>query len=208
MENQKQFISWLYKKLNVKSEQELKSAIQKMGDKGVQEKYKEFQKEQESLTDEDSGTSIPMSKNGGKLDYIKCLEQFKKGGKMKSCGCGGKMKKGTKIPKAQFGAILGALKGASSFGKVAKTVGDVAGTVSKVGNALQSVKSVTNRMMPSYNVSTVQPNEVPGNITPTTATTTPKLNQRSIPQVKMEEGGEIKKDTKLERLKNLKKIKK
>jgi len=200
MENTKQFTDWLKKKLNVKSDQEFKSALQKMGDKGIQDNYKQFQKEN-SMDNEET----QEMKEGGKLSYLKCLQEYKKGGKMKSCGCGSKMKKPSKVQKAQFGAILGAAK--SAFG-AAKTLGSTLGSIGKIGNAIGQVSSMlqpkTNnvRMMGTQTVSTVNPAQVPGGVV-TTAQTTPKLNTRSIPNVKMEDGGELE-DPKLAKLKALK----
>lgn len=100
MKDQEQFIDWLSKKLKVKSPSELKLILQKMGEAKVKEQYDLFQKESggESFEDqENNSTSIPMSLQGGKLDYLKCLELFKKGGKI-GCGCSGKkMEKGGQV---------------------------------------------------------------------------------------------------------------
>jgi hypothetical protein len=79
-QTQQQFIQWLAQKLGVSSEQELQSALEQMGEEGIQQAMAQFQ--QESAGQQSAAAYL----NGGKLDYIKNLQSFMKGGKIKDGG--------------------------------------------------------------------------------------------------------------------------
>lgn len=72
---QQQFIQWLSQKLGVQSEEELQSAIEQMGEQGVQQALQQFQQEM-------GGQKAAAYLKGGKLEYLKSLQSFKKGGKL------------------------------------------------------------------------------------------------------------------------------
>jgi hypothetical protein len=104
-ESQK-FIQWLAKKLKVKSQGELETAIKGMGEAKMKEAYQQFQQEsqggnQGGYAPEQPDEGAPQYKDGGKFEYLRCLKLFKKGGKMKGCGCGAKMQAGGPISKDQ-----------------------------------------------------------------------------------------------------------
>ncbi len=104
---QQQFIQWIAEKLGVSTEQELQSALEQMGEQGVQEAMSQFQQE---MGGGQGGQPQPAAAylKGGKLDYIKSLQQFKKGGMIKNApkdaktallGNKGSMKKDAKSAK-------------------------------------------------------------------------------------------------------------
>lgn len=98
-ENQEQFISWIAAKLDAADENDLQSKLQELGDEGIKQAYDQFLQE----------SSVATRKDGGKLEYIKCLQEFKKGGKM--CGCGGtlnlaKKDKGGKLSRSYQGKAV------------------------------------------------------------------------------------------------------
>lgn len=94
--NQKEFIQWLTEKLQAVDDTDLQNKLKNLGEEGIKKAYDMFMKQGDS--------SMLMAKNGAKLEYIKCLQEFKKGGKMASCNCGGgKMKKKMKY---QTGGIM------------------------------------------------------------------------------------------------------
>lgn len=100
-DNQQEFISWLAGKLEAQDEEDLKQKVKELGDEGIKAAYDQF------LTD-----NVQSRKDGGKIQYIKCLQEFKKGGKM-GCGCGGmklslkKEKGGTVEPSFNGKAVKG-----------------------------------------------------------------------------------------------------
>lgn len=181
------FLDSLSKKLGVNSDTELKSALDKMSDQEIEAEYTKFK---------DSELTNAFEK-GGKFKYLKCLREFKKGGKMKKCNCGSKMDE-SKVQKALFGAILGAAKGLGSAGSLIGKAGKIANTISKVSSVAKPLIG----MLPSKQVGTVNPSDIPNAVT-TTNPTTPGLFQRSIPAVQMEDGGEL--NPKLSKLKRLRK---
>lgn len=221
------FIQYMAKKLNVKNQAELETALTNMGEEKLKAAYDEFK-------------SQPSYREGGKLDYLNCLKKFKKGGVM-GCGCGGPMKKGG-VVKAQWGAILGAAKSLGTAAKSFKTGMALAGTAAKgvdtlgkAGKIAGNVKSVLDtgsklysgyqdmmkpkvaqpqmvQMMPTQQVP-LNP-QVPQINNPVTATNAPILNQRSIPTINPAPGTQPVKPlygedgAKLKKLKDLKKIKK
>jgi hypothetical protein len=98
-DTQKEFISWLGDKLQAQDQADLQKKLQTLGDDGIRKAYDQFTSEKSDVQDnqddaEDNG--IQSSKEGGRLQYIKCLQAFAKGGaiEMEKCGCGGKMEKG------------------------------------------------------------------------------------------------------------------
>ena len=215
-EESAKFIQYMAKKLNVKSQAELETALTSMGEEKLKAAYEEFK-------------SQPTYREGGKLDYLGCLKKFKKGGVM-DCGCGSKMKKGG-VVKAQWGAILGAAKGVMAGAKTAGTLAKGASTAMKVGKGLQTAGKVLKgandlytgyqtamapkpqqpqmfQMMPTQEVAINPP--VPAAYNPVRSQNTPVLNQQSIPTLNPvptkplygEDGGKLKK------LQDLKKIKK
>jgi len=77
--DQLEFINWLQKKTNAKSDSELEQIVQEMGEDKINEMYAQFK-----------ASKSRSFKVGGVIDYVRCLR--KKGGKMtKGCMCGGKM---------------------------------------------------------------------------------------------------------------------
>lgn len=101
-DEQNEFVSWLADQLQVKTHEELQEKLKQMGADGIKQAYQKFQETKQQGDDsdkqgDDEGAPASM-KNGGKLDFIKCLQAFKRGGAMeaKKCGCGDKMKKGGK----------------------------------------------------------------------------------------------------------------
>ena len=99
---QQEFIGWLGDKLQAKDQGDLQKKLQTLGDDGIRKAYDQFVSEKSDAEDnqeeaEDNG--IQTSKDGGKLQYIKCLKAFAKGGivEMEKCGCGGKMEKGGQL---------------------------------------------------------------------------------------------------------------
>lgn len=97
---QQQFVSWLAQKLGAKDENELKAKMQQMGNDGIKQAYNAFMQEQQQ---ESQGQQVPTQEQGGKLEYLKCLQAYKKGGKlaMDDCGCNNpdKMKSGGRMDK-------------------------------------------------------------------------------------------------------------
>lgn len=93
---QQEFISWLADKLQAQDQNDLKKKIQGLGDDGVRKAYDQFVSEK---------SDVQSNRDGGKLQYIRCLRAFAKGGAMEAakCGCGGKMQEGgsMKIKKDQ-----------------------------------------------------------------------------------------------------------
>lgn len=81
---QQQFIEWIAQKLGVSSEQELQSALEQMGEEGIQQAMTQFQQEMGGQQ------SAAAYLHGGKLEYIKNLQSFMKGGKIKNGGKDGK----------------------------------------------------------------------------------------------------------------------
>lgn len=98
-QTQLEFIKWLQTNLQIEDEDVFKEELNKLGTEGIKKAFQEFSKAKEQ------SQSKPMYAEGGKLEYLKCLREFKKGGKI-GCGCNGKkMKKDgeilrTKIKKA------------------------------------------------------------------------------------------------------------
>lgn len=82
-QTQQAFIQWLAQKLGVSSEQELQSALEQMGEEGIQQAMAQFQQES-------SGQSAAAYLHGGRLEYIKNLQSFMKGGKIKNGSKDGK----------------------------------------------------------------------------------------------------------------------
>lgn len=95
---QQQFVSWLAQKLGAKDEQDLKAKMQQMGQDGIKQAYNSFMQEQQQSA---QGQQVPQQKDGGKLEYLRCLQAYKKGGAMamKDCGCTDKMKSGGRMDK-------------------------------------------------------------------------------------------------------------
>lgn len=83
-QTQQQFIQWLSQKLGVQSQEELESAVQEMGEEGIQQALQQFQ--QEMGGQQQAAAFL----NGGKLDYLKNLRSFKKGGVIKEGAKDGK----------------------------------------------------------------------------------------------------------------------
>lgn len=102
-ENQDQFISWLSAMLEATDEEDLKRKVQELGEEGIKNAYNQFMQE---------STEIRSNKDGGKLEYIKCLQELAKGGKV-NCGCGGvklslKKDKGGKLSRSyDAGSVSG-----------------------------------------------------------------------------------------------------
>lgn len=117
-ELQQAFIQWLAQKLGVQDENQLKQAVQEMGQEGLQQAYQQFMQEMQQQ-------QAQKAKFGAKLNYIKGLngqcpegtemQYFKEGGTIcKKCVAkqknGGKeqdsveqFKCGRKVKKAQSG---------------------------------------------------------------------------------------------------------
>lgn len=137
---QAQFIQWLAKKTGAKTEAELKQVIEKL-----QADEPTFKKVMAQFEAEMGNQTQTTMKNGGRLDYLNCLKQFKKGGTMKDCGCDGK-----KIVKgfAGLAAIGKAVTKAPGLAKgVTKlpTMGQkVAGAASNLKRNMQSVQGIAN----------------------------------------------------------------
>jgi len=95
---QEEFITWLQRKTNAKSDSELEQAINEMGEEKINDMYSKFKE-----------SKARSYKLGGIIDYVSCLR--KKGGKMtKGCMCGGKMK-------AEYGVKMKATGGKIIEGK-------------------------------------------------------------------------------------------
>ena len=88
-ELQQAFIQWLAQKLGVQDESQLKQAVQKMGQEGLQQAYQQFMQEMQQQ-------QAQKAKFGAKLNYIKSLngqcpegtemQYFKEGGNIcKKC---------------------------------------------------------------------------------------------------------------------------
>ena len=77
-QTQQQFIQWISEKLGVNSEQELQSALQEMGEEGIQQAMQQFTQEMQG------NQQAAAFLQGGRLDYIKSLQSLKKGGKIKN----------------------------------------------------------------------------------------------------------------------------
>lgn len=88
-QTQAQFVEWLAANLGATTEEELNSAIEQMGEEGLQQAFAQFQQEQATQT----------LRNGGRVDYFKKLQSFRKGGK----SCKGKMKDGKAKSKTALG---------------------------------------------------------------------------------------------------------
>jgi len=76
-DNQEEFISWLAGKLDAADEGDLKNKLEELGDDGIKQAYDQFLQDM-----------VSVKREGGRIDYIKCLQAFKKGGKT-GCGCSG-----------------------------------------------------------------------------------------------------------------------
>ena len=122
-ELQQAFIQWLVQKLGVQDESQLKQAVQKMGQEGLQQAYQQFMQEMQQQQAQKAkfgaklnyikglngqcpeGTEMQYFKEGGNI-CKKCVAKQKNGGKeqdsVEQFKCGRKMKKaqsGTKIYK-------------------------------------------------------------------------------------------------------------
>ncbi len=96
-----EFVSWLADQLKVSSHEELQEKLKQMGPDGIKKAYEQFQEMKQKggangQQEEGDDEQAQSMKQGGKLDYIKCLQAFKRGGAMeaKKCGCGTKMQAG------------------------------------------------------------------------------------------------------------------
>lgn len=95
---QQQFVSWLAQKLGAKDEQDLKAKMQQLGNDGIKQAYNSFMQEQQQSGGDQQ---VPQQLQGGKLDYLRCLQAYKKGGKaaLADCGCTKEMKSGGRVDK-------------------------------------------------------------------------------------------------------------
>ena len=191
------FIQYMAKKLKVNSQQELETAIKNMGPEKLKAAYAEYQQSEGS----DSNSSDTAEyKQGGSLEYIRCLNVLKKGGVV-DCGCGSKMKKGGSIQKAFLGALLAGAKGIMAGANTAGKLAQGASTAMKVGKGIQTVGKIAqigqqltdaaNQFMAPKPTATVTPvaatSQVPLNpqvapaLNPVTSQNPPALNAQSIP---------------------------
>ncbi len=79
MDKQQEFISWLSDKLGAKDDNDLKKKLESLGDQGVKQAYDQFMAE---------SNNVQSNKEGGKLEYLKCLQAFKHGGAIEASKCG------------------------------------------------------------------------------------------------------------------------
>jgi hypothetical protein len=172
-DEQNQFVSWLADKLGAKSHEELQDKLKQMGPDGIKKAYEQFQQESQQQDgeqgQEDNNTTASM-KEGGKLDYIKCLQAFKKGGAMeaKKCGCGDKLKKGGKAKSMQDG---GSNQGSNSTAADNSTaVAKKGGSVVMNGRKQVGMKQTGGTLYANNNMSQPTPAQpVQTNTTPTVA---------------------------------------
>ena len=102
-ELQQEFIAFLQEKSGAKTEEELKTYVQKLGKEGIKEAYQEFTKKMTEKQNKKAKKAL----HGAKLNYIKSLKHicnedeeliyFKKGGQI-GCGCVKKQQLGGNSP--------------------------------------------------------------------------------------------------------------
>jgi hypothetical protein len=192
-----EFLQYMAKKLKVSSQKDLEAALTGMGPDKLKAAYQEFKNQSGGVEDSNYSSETSEYKDGGVLDYFKCLNLLKKGGVV-NCGCGKKMEKGGAVPKAFLGSILSGAKaifaGANTAGKLAQG----ASTAMKIGKGIQQAGNIINtgsqilgtakslmaptttaQTMPTAQVG-INP-QVPQAMNPVTAQNTPTLGKQSIP---------------------------
>lgn len=103
-QTQAQFIDWLAAQLGATTEEELQSAIEEMGEEGLEQAFAQFEQELTAQT----------LREGGKLQYMQKLLSFRKGGKAKK----GKKKDCPSKPNSTKAKLKeGVTKAATAVGK-------------------------------------------------------------------------------------------
>lgn len=140
---QQAFIQWLAQKLGVQSQEELDSAIQQMGQEGVQKAYQQFMQEMQQQ-------QVQAAKFGAKLSYIKQLRGIcPEGTEMRYYKVGGRLCKRCMQKKQDGGDIedrnpIDAFKCGRKVKKQKKAIG---GTIDQkvkakaIGGTIDQVKS-------------------------------------------------------------------
>jgi hypothetical protein len=119
---QAQFIQWLAQKTGAKTEEELKQVVERLqsDEPTMQKVMAQFQSE----VGEGQAAASQFAE-GGKLDYLDCLNKMKKGGKM-DCGCNKKVAKGLVGMIAKAATLIPKVAGLAKTAKPVLSLGQKA----------------------------------------------------------------------------------